>query len=94
MNFSEIKKTDPELMEILRREKNRHENSLDLIASENYPSRAVRETLGSIFVVKYSEGRPGRRYYGGMENIDQLERLAEKRALKLFLGKNSCSQLI
>ena len=87
-NYSSIKKTDPILLDLIRKEENRQRTTLNLIASENYPSRAVRQALSSIFMVKYSEGRPRNRYYGGMENIDQLEELAQERILKLFLGKN------
>ena len=87
-NSKIIKKTDSRVAKLIEKEEKHHQNIINLIASENYPSLAVREALGSIFVVKYSEGRPGVRYYGGMENIDKLERLVEERALKLFLGKN------
>ena len=83
--FSSIKK-DREVSGLIEKEKKRQENTLNLIASENYPSRAVREALSSIFVVKYSEGRPYKRYYAGMENIDKLETLVEERVKKLFLG--------
>jgi len=80
----QIKKTDPELYNLIRKEEERQSSTLNLIASENYPSQAVRKALGSIFVAKYSEGRPHKRYYGGMENVDKLESLVERRALKLF----------
>src|SRR3989344_9624424 len=73
-----------EITNLIKKEEKRHAETLDLIASENYPSLAVREALGSIFVAKYAEGRPHKRYYGGMENIDELETLVEKRALNLF----------
>ena len=78
------KKMDTEITNLIKKEEKRHAETLDLIASENYPSLAVREALGSIFVAKYAEGRPHKRYYGGMENIDELETLVEKRALNLF----------
>ncbi len=87
--IKKIKKADPELAALIEKEEAHHRDTLNLIASENYPSLAVRAALSSIFIVKYSEGRPGKRYYGGMENIDALEKLAEKRALNLFLGKES-----
>lgn len=83
-----IKKADPKIAELIKKEEEHHQNIINLIASENYPSQAVREILSSILVMKYSEGRPGHRYYGGMKNIDDIEELAEKRALDLFLGKN------
>lgn len=89
MDVKVIKKIDPKITELIEKERRRHEQTLNLIASENYPSKAVREALSSIFVVKYSEGRPYKRYYGGTENIDKLEILVEERARKLFrLNKN------
>ena len=88
LNYSSIAKTDPVLSKLIREENRYQQTTLNLIASENYPSQAVRQALSSVFVVKYSEGRPRNRYYGGMENIDQLEELAQERILKLFLGKD------
>ena len=75
---------DTEITNLIAKEQKRQQDTIDLIASENYPSKAVREALSSIFVVKYSEGRPFRRYYGGMENVDMLESLVEERAKKVF----------
>jgi len=75
---------DEEMYEILQREQTRQWKGLELIASENFTSRAVMETLGTCFTNKYSEGLPGQRYYGGNEYIDQLERLCIARALKAF----------
>ncbi|MCJ7786719.1 serine hydroxymethyltransferase, partial [Patescibacteria group bacterium] len=75
-----IKKIDPEVEELIKAETKQQEDSLNLIASENYPSKAVKVALSSIFVVKYAEGRPGKRYYGGVGNIDKLETLVEERA--------------
>jgi glycine hydroxymethyltransferase len=79
-----IKKQDSQIAKLIKKEEKRQEETLDLIASENYPSKAVRETLSSIFVAKYAEGRPFKRYYGGMENIDKLESLVENRVKKAF----------
>jgi len=79
-----IKQTDPQIAKLIEKEEKRQEETLDLIASENYPSKAVREALSSIFVAKYAEGRPYKRYYGGMKNIDKLETLVEERAKKAF----------
>ena len=76
--------TDPELTQLIEQEKARQRNSLVLIASENFTSRAVLESLGSVLSNKYSEGYPGARYYGGNENIDQVELLCQKRALEAF----------
>jgi glycine hydroxymethyltransferase len=79
-----IKKIDPQIGKLIEKEEKRQEETLNLIASENYPSKAVRRALSSIFVAKYAEGRPFKRYYGGMENIDKLETLVEERARKVF----------
>jgi glycine hydroxymethyltransferase len=70
---------DPELCTLIEQEKARQRNSLVLIASENFTSKAVLEALGSVLSNKYSEGYPGARYYGGNENIDQVELLCQKR---------------
>ena len=75
---------DSQIADLIKKEDDRQQHTLDLIASENYPSRSVREALGSIFVVKYAEGRPYKRYYGGQKFIDELETLVGKRALKAF----------
>ena len=83
-----IQKTDPEIRELIKKETERQENSLDLIPSENYPSPAVRQALSSLFAAKYSEGRPYKRYYAGQEFIDKLETLVEERVRKIF-GLNS-----
>jgi len=79
-----IRKTDPQIAKLIEKEKERQQQTLDLIASENYPSRAVREALSSIFVAKYAEGRPYKRYYAGQEVIDKMESLVEERARKVF----------
>lgn len=79
-----IQEQDKEIFDLMKREEKRQQETIDLIASENYPSRAVREALGSLYVAKYSEGRPFKRYYAGMEHVDALETLVEKRARKAF----------
>jgi glycine hydroxymethyltransferase len=76
--------TDPEVAEIVRREEERQETTLELIASENHVSVAVRTANGSVFTNKYAEGYPGRRYYGGCVNMDAAEDLARERARQLF----------
>lgn len=76
--------TDPELTQLIEQEKARQRNSLVLIASENFTSKAVLDALGSVLSNKYSEGYPGARYYGGNENIDQVELLCQRRALEVF----------
>ncbi|KAJ8345173.1 hypothetical protein SKAU_G00293660 [Synaphobranchus kaupii] len=75
---------DAEVYEIIKKEKKRQTFGLELIASENFASRAVLEALGSCLNNKYSEGYPGQRYYGGTEYVDELERLCQKRALEAF----------
>src|SRR3990167_11008209 len=79
-----IKDQDPELYAALEGEEKRESEGLELIPSENYVSRAVREANGSVFTNKYSEGYPGKRYYGGQTFTDQVETLAIDRAKKLF----------
>ena len=79
-----LQKQDPEIYEIIEREKARQKEGLELIASENYVSGAVLEAMASVLTNKYSEGYPGKRYYGGNEVIDQAETLAIERAKKLF----------
>ena len=77
---------DPELWEAMVAERDRQTWKIELIASENYTSRAVMEANGSWLTNKYAEGQPGKRYYGGCEYVDIVERLAEERALALFPG--------
>jgi glycine hydroxymethyltransferase len=79
-----LKDSDPELHNIMESEKARQRSSLVLIASENYTSRSVFDALGSCMSNKYSEGYPGARYYGGNENIDQVESMCQRRALEAF----------
>jgi glycine hydroxymethyltransferase len=79
-----LTETDPELCQLIEQEKKRQQSSLVLIASENFTSRAVLDALGSVLSNKYSEGYPGARYYGGNENIDQVEILCQTRALEAF----------
>eukprot|EP00941_MAST-03F_sp_MAST-3F-sp1_P003331 g3331.t1 len=76
--------TDPEVFDIIEKEKNRQRNSICLIASENFTSQSVYDALGSVMSNKYSEGYPNARYYGGNEYIDESELLCQKRALEAF----------
>jgi len=76
--------TDPEVAAAIAAEAVRQERDLELIASENYCSRAVREAVGSVLTNKYAEGYPGRRYYGGCEHVDTVETLCRERAKALF----------
>ncbi|CAM9528922.1 unnamed protein product [Chrysoparadoxa australica] len=75
---------DPELFDLIEKEKTRQWASLELIASENFTSRAVMDCLGSALTNKYAEGLPGARYYGGNEIVDQIESLCQSRALKAY----------
>lgn len=84
MEFEHIKNEDKEIYDILMAEKERQQNCLELIASENFTSKAVMEAAGSYHTNKYAEGYPGARYYAGCINIDKSEQLAIDRAKKLF----------
>jgi len=84
MMVEPLETNDPEIYDIIKKEKHRQTYVLELIASENFISRAVQESLGSCLTNKYSEGYPGQRYYSGTEHIDDLERLCQKRALQAF----------
>lgn len=84
MDYSFIAKQDPDILAALEGEEKREVEGLELIPSENYVSRAVREANGSVLTNKYAEGYPGRRYYGGQDFTDAVERLAIERAKKLF----------
>src|SRR5438477_7926403 len=75
---------DPEIANLIRREIDRQNRGLELIASENFVSPAVLEAMGSALTNKYAEGLPGKRYYGGCEVVDQVEQLAIDRAKQLF----------
>ncbi len=84
MDYQAIKKEDLDLYNIIKKEEQRQKEGIELIASENYVSVPVLEAMGSILTNKYSEGYPGKRYYGGNEVIDEVENLAIERAKKLF----------
>ena len=79
-----LPEVDPQVAEIVRREEDRQQNTLELIASENHVSVAVRTAVGSVFTNKYAEGYPAKRYYGGCANMDAVEDLARERAKTLF----------
>jgi glycine hydroxymethyltransferase len=85
--YKHIKQQDEEVLNALLGEEERERLGVELIPSENYASLAVREACGSVFTNKYSEGYPGRRYYGGQEFTDQIETLAIDRAKELFKAK-------
>jgi glycine hydroxymethyltransferase len=81
---SYMQKQDPEVWKAIGQESDRQRNNLELIASENYTSKAVMEATGSVLTNKYAEGYPGKRYYGGCEYVDVTENLARDRAKQLF----------
>ncbi len=84
MDISQVKKVDPELVEMMERELNRQRSNIELIASENFTSPAVMEAQGYVLTNKYAEGYPDKRYYGGCEFVDQVEKLGIERAKKIF----------
>ncbi|MCM8818199.1 MAG: serine hydroxymethyltransferase [Candidatus Omnitrophica bacterium] len=84
-----MKKFDPEIYNILRKEIERQRNTIDLIPSENIVSKNVLKIVGSIFTNKYAEGYPNKRYYGGCEYVDMVERIAVERACKLFNSEHA-----
>ncbi|HVL53444.1 MAG TPA: serine hydroxymethyltransferase [Vitreimonas sp.] len=82
--WASLETEDPEIWQVVRDEEARTQAHLELIASENYPSLAVLQAMGSVLTAKYAEGYPGRRYYGGCEIVDIAENLARDRAKELF----------
>lgn len=89
MEYNFLKVTDPEIFDCLAKEKDRQTDGLELIASENFVSRAVMETMGSVFTNKYAEGYPAKRYYGGCEVVDVAENLAIDRLKQLFNAEHA-----
>ncbi|MDE7022109.1 MAG: serine hydroxymethyltransferase, partial [Lachnospiraceae bacterium] len=83
-SFDEVKKTDPEIAQAIEAEQQRQNSHIELIASENWVSKAVMAAMGSPLTNKYAEGYPGKRYYGGCECVDVVENLARDRAKELF----------
>src|SRR6478735_2595548 len=79
-----LREVDPDIWQAIQGERRRQQDGLEMIASENYTSAAVLAAQGSVLTNKYAEGYPGRRYYGGCEFVDVVERLAIERLLKLF----------
>lgn len=82
--MSSLQKQDPEVARAIEQELKRQQHSIELIASENFVSRAVLEAQGSVLTNKYAEGYPGRRYYGGCEYVDVVENIARDRAKEIF----------
>ncbi|NQT47385.1 MAG: serine hydroxymethyltransferase [Chloroflexi bacterium] len=87
--MKEMPQADREISELIRREEERQSGKLVFIASENYADRAVLEAQGSVLTNKYAEGYPGRRYYGGCSEIDEVERIAVRRAESLFSAEHA-----
>ena len=83
-SFDEIKAVDPEIAQAIVKEQNRQNDHIELIASENWVSKAVMAAMGSPLTNKYAEGYPGKRYYGGCQCVDEVENLAIERAKELF----------
>src|SRR5574344_139703 len=84
MELDIINQTDPEISELIEKELERQRNTIELIASENFTSKAVMAACGSVLTNKYAEGKPHKRFYNGCENVDVIEELAQKRACELF----------
>src|SRR5438477_4762758 len=84
-----LAETDPEIAQAIKDELHRQNSGLELIASENFVSRAVLEAAGSVMTNKYAEGYPGKRYYGGCEFVDVAERHAIARAKTLFAAEHA-----
>ena len=84
MNFENLVKVDEEIYNLVGKELEREQEGIELIASENFASKAVMEAMGSYLTNKYAEGYPAKRYYGGCQVVDEVEELARERAKKLF----------
>ncbi len=87
--MNSLSRNDPEIYSAIELERKRQQETINLIASENYASHAILEAQGSFLTDKYAEGYPGRRYYGGCDNIDIIERLAIQRARELFFADHA-----
>src|SRR5215510_7018458 len=88
MSMNILQKQDPEVYAAIVAEEHRQQDGLEMIASENYTSPAVMQAVGSVLTNKYAEGYPGRRYYGGCEHSDTVERLAIERAKTIFAAEH------
>ena len=84
MELDVIRKVDPDVAQAIEKELHRQQNTIELIASENFTSPAVMAACGSVLTNKYAEGKPHKRFYNGCENVDVIEELAQKRACELF----------
>jgi glycine hydroxymethyltransferase len=88
LSYKNLNEQDKEVMAAVKREMTRQAEEMELIASENYASKAVLETMATVLTNKYSEGTPGHRYYGGNQYIDEVENIARERAKKLFSAEH------
>lgn len=88
LDYKNLSKQDPKIMDAVKRETERQSHEMELIASENYVSKAVLEAMATVLTNKYSEGYPGKRYYGGNQIIDDVETIAIERAKKLFKAEH------
>ncbi len=89
MSMKELPKKDPEIASLIKREEERQQRKLVFIAAENHTTRAVLEAQGSVLTNKYAEGYPGRRYYSGCQEVDEVERIAVLRAKELFHAEHA-----
>src|SRR4028119_2094447 len=87
-----LAEVDPEIADVLAKELDRQQRTLEMIASENFVPQAVLEAQGSVLTNKYAEGYPGKRYYGGCEHVDVAEQLAIDRAKELFGAEHANAQ--
>ena len=89
MELNIIRETDSEVAELIEKELKRQQTTIELIASENFTSKAVMAACGSVLTNKYAEGKPYKRYYNGCDNVDRIEELAQERAKKLFNAEHA-----
>ncbi len=89
MELDVIRQTDKEVAELIEKELKRQQTTIELIASENFTSKAVMAACGSVLTNKYAEGKPHKRFYNGCENVDVIEELAQERAKKLFNAEHA-----
>ncbi len=89
MEIEEIRKTDKEIAGLIEKELERQQTTIELIASENFTSKAVMAACGSVLTNKYAEGKPYKRFYNGCENVDKIEELAQERAKELFNAEHA-----
>ena len=94
MNYKNLQEEDKDIFDAIKNEEKRQSEGMELIASENYVSQAVLETMANVLTNKYSEGYPGRRYYGGQEFVDVVEGIAIDRAKKLFNAEHANVQAL